>query len=665
MPTRRLLFLEFLPGALRRNEKSLFFPFLQGLARRQACATLWLRFGAAVREDRDCARGRSLFAEPSAADLRLLERRLRRWRATHVIASELLSPPVQALLARQRPAPKFLAMPMMMETACAVAPDSEMARHVAALGAAAQDPSLFVRCGWFLAWLDLAEPAWERRYLIGAAKPDYAAVLANPAARAAARGHRFFVSIISGGLCGNLRRVRGNPHFAGVDLSGMDGHRGCSFCRTAGTPSFVAPGADPLALIEQQLRGVLEGSGLSSGPRIFEFLDYRALRRFDEVFAVVLRLKVPPAIFLFNPRIDEVLAAQERIARTLPALARAGHEVRILSMGIENFSPPENARFNKGISPAQVDEFLALARRWEKAYPKLFRPFKGGSEKIELGFILFTPWTTLADLRCNLAGAAQRGFAERGYWLHSTLTIRAGLPIHALARRTGVLTERFPDRGLLYGLVQQEAELKTVVPWRFQDRKVADFYFLMVRLCAAAREGRRCAFFKGEAQYAAISRLGFSARRRGLTPLALALHLLDALEAAQPPYSREELLRQAIARAAPRPRLSPGALAVRRLVRLLRRSRLKAFSDIRFGPVREIVKPGLRCVRLALAVAGKRLVVDLMDASSPEPCFLRTRRFRVVPHRRTLLLAEQRRLGLLARLIDRGLDRVSAPAAAG
>ena len=159
------------------------------------------------------------------------------------------------------------------------------------------------RCGWFLDWLGVKAPSLSGRYLIEEAAPDYAAVLANKAAREA----KPQITIASGVLCANRRTVAGNPHFDGVDLDGLN-HRGCSFCPSATRRPLTAPRTRLLPLLERQFRAILKTAGRRGRNKDrYEFFDIRAFWKFDEVFAMILRLKVPPGVFLFNPRIDDVL----------------------------------------------------------------------------------------------------------------------------------------------------------------------------------------------------------------------------------------------------------------------------------------------------------------------------------------------------------------------
>ncbi|MDD5302398.1 MAG: hypothetical protein PHS14_04740 [Elusimicrobia bacterium] len=624
----RLMLVEFFRGALRRNERSMLFPFLKGLAGKRGFETLWLCYGGDIAHQDAAAEGRALFAAMPEEDLRSLSRRLKSFRPTHVVTSDALSPEARALLSSRAPGAKHLVMPLPGDL-----PDASPGEDWR--GEAA-------RCGWFLDWLGVKAPALAGRYLVEAAVPDYAAVLANKAAR----GAKPQITIAGGVLCANRRTVAKNPHFAGVDLGGLE-HRGCSFCPIASRLPITAPGTKILPLIETQFRRILKtaGRGGRSKDR-YEFFDVRAFFKFDALFAMIIRLKVPPAVFMFNPRLDDVLRLKGRIKKMLPALAAAGHEIRILSMGVENFSERENARFNKDITLAQVDEFLALMESWGGAYPGVFMPYRAGNPVVEIGLILFTPWTTLEDIRLNLTRAAERGFPGRGYWLYSILLLEPATPIFRLAKKEAdVLVDRFPDRGQVYGLFKNEGELEEVHPWRFKDAKAADFFAMHVRVCAADREGEDCAFFRGDEAYAGALRLYREANQGAeVTPLAIAFELLELLEAARPSYEREELLREAVRRAAARPApvagkaaagqsprkpLRPERAAIDETARLLRNGKSKDLGAITIESA-EPASPEEGAIRLNLLVDGRALSLALFAADHAGPAFIQSGPFKAI-----------------------------------
>jgi hypothetical protein len=683
----RLLLIEFFPGALRRNEKSMLFPFLQGLAREHGAETLWLCFGDTLAPAAEGYGGRMLRAELTEADRETLARHLDAFRPTHVVSSDLLGAPVLALLDGIEPRPEHLVMPTVSDVVFAAYAADGTARCRAHISGDPARDDYLGRCGWFLRWAGVPGDRLARRHLVTHARPDYSAVLANAAAAAS----RDPITIVSGGICGNLRRLARNPCFAGVDLGEVRGHRGCSFCMSATMPPYSPARIDPLPLWERQLRRIQETAGATGRSRgVFEFFDYRAFRRIDEVAALVLRLGLPPSVLLFNPRIDDVLAVRERLERALPELGRAGHELRILSMGVENFSPVENERLNKGITVEQVDELLALARRWETTHPGVFLPFKAGHDQIELGFILFTPWTTLADLRLNLEHATARGFCPTGYWLYSTLDIQEMEPMYRLAQQDGdLLVERFPDRAQVYGVFLNETEVGHLVPWRFRHSEVADCFALLVRVCAAEREGAASAFFRDDAEFAVVARAYHEARQRArITPLAVARALVAVAET-RGPGSRAALLAEALARVAPVPAsvptaaadlaapaaptapaapdaappgdaapppLSTMAVAVARSLERLKAG-ARPLADLDCGPVTELGHGGARRIRLTVAFGGDSVIVDLLQPGSAGPCFLALRHFRAIYHRDTPLVSahHRRRLVELLRLIDEGV----------
>ncbi len=676
----RLLLVEFFPGTLRRNEKGMLFPFVKGLAAELGFETRWLCFGGALAPAAEGYGGRMLRAELSEEDLATLEGELRSFRPSHAITTDLLCTEAEALLDALTPRPEHLVMPTVSDIVFGSPEASGLARAMALFSGDPARDDYLGRCGGFLRFLGVDAPALAGEYLVARADPDYSAVLAN----AEARVSQAPISIVSGSLCGNRSRLSKNPVFGQLDLGEFREHRGCAFCMSATIPPYTPADVDPLPLWERQLRRMLESAGGGGrDTRVYEFFDYRAFRVVDEVAGLVTRLGLPPSAFMFNPRIDEVLHARERMERALPMLAGAGHEVRILSMGVENFSEAENARLNKGITLAQVDELLALARGWEAAHPGVFLPFKAGYRNVELGFILYTPWTTLADLRLNLDCATERHFSEGGYWLYSTLDIQKMEPMYRLAQAAGdVLCDRFQDRGQVYGVFLNESEVGHLVPWRFRDAGVADFFAVVVRVCAAHREGRQSVFFRDDPEFAVIEQAYREANvRQPITPLAVARGLLEVIEAGPAPGPRTALLRVALDRIARRPEstaapveprsaanapaLAGGAVTrsstadvVARVVDGLAHAGPGAFSEMEFQPIAEIGPPEARRIRLAFSLAGRNLIVDLHDARSDGPCFLRTRRFRAVYHRDTPITSAHQRQSIarLLSLIERGLD---------
>ena len=86
----------------------------------------------------------------------------------------------------------------------------------------------------------------------------------------------------------------------------------------------------------------------------------------------------------------------------------------------------------------------------------------------EAGSILFTPWTTLADIALNLERGEKMGFPADGRWLVTLVLLYPGLAMTRMAELAGdILCERFEDPAPELSLViPLHPEL--VLPWRFR-----------------------------------------------------------------------------------------------------------------------------------------------------------------------------------------------------
>lgn len=223
-------------------------------------------------------------------------------------------------------------------------------------------------------------------------------------------------------------------------------------------------------------------------------------------------------------------------------------------MGIENFSPETMVLYNKDISVAQADELAALMNRWRQEWPGIFPPFQGARNWLML---LFTPWTTPAELRLNYAEAARRDFDGDQFWMCTSLLLRKGSAIAALAEAEGgVIIPEFEDRGLLFFPVCGMQAMWGALPWRFKDSRVADFFRILIRIYAALERPESRPLFDGDPEFDLYARIycdstgepGAPLSRPPWTLLDVARTLLDLVEAAPEPRSRAALLREAVAR---------------------------------------------------------------------------------------------------------------------
>jgi hypothetical protein len=94
--------------------------------------------------------------------------------------------------------------------------------------------------------------------------------------------------------------------------------------------------------------------------------------------------------------------------------------------------------------------------------------------------ILFTPWTSLADLRLNLSHIERCPLIHPATALRSRLQLFPDRPVTVLARRDGLVAPRrggrFYNSGCIVSADQNE------IPWRFRHPEVGVLWALALAL---------------------------------------------------------------------------------------------------------------------------------------------------------------------------------------
>jgi hypothetical protein len=316
-------------------------------------------------------------------------------------------------------------------------------------------------------WLpDLAAPVYRCRLL---GRPGAAAPL---------------TPLVGGAGCLYAASVAANPAYRGVDLSGTARDFGCAFC--PGPKSLrYAWRTPPLELARRQIRAVRAEPRTVWSRREFAVRSAALFHALPAFLRSLEREGFPPLALHFSCRADEVLARARDIAAALRVARRAGHSIHIFSMGAENLSPAENRRLNKGLGVPQLRRALELLRAWERRFPETFFFSRHGG----LGFILFTPWTTLADLRRNARAARELDLAEDAFFLTRRLMLLPGTPILRLARRDGLLRPKGAEARRVFAWLRKHCDPgcrrffeEKDIPWRFREPLVGAVCALTARL---------------------------------------------------------------------------------------------------------------------------------------------------------------------------------------
>ncbi len=340
--------------------------------------------------------------------------------------------------------------------------------------------------------------------------PNLRPIVVNPDALPAAR----VFSIDGNAGCPYQADARANPLYAGVAIPDGIG-RGCAFC-TTGNHYQARSQAEAIDAVFAQLAYVRR-----EAPALDRLVlrDQNPFGYLTELLARCAAEGVGDFTLLLQTRADWLLQGARRFGLALDAAARARIRVSPFLVGIESFSQPELDRFNKGVTVATNLALVAALRAWG-AHPAF------DLAQASLGYILFTPWTTMADLRRAYDGIAETRLDQlRGKLLHARVRLYPDTALYYLAERDGLVLPAAAPTALAgrYGYFPDR-------PWRFADDDVARF----AALAAAASDATD-----------------------GRDELRLFRGLLDAFAAAP---AAAVTLADVLARFAPAPLIAPSTL---------------------------------------------------------------------------------------------------------
>ena len=498
--TSRILLVEF--ATVDRFHCAMMFPYLQGAALNAGLEVRWIRFGVK-------AASRLKQAGPGAP---LPEEDLEALGA----AVEDFGP--SRILFGHQPAPKVIAAVRDSGTTvdCAfLADSSELSGDDACPGLGERS------C---LTWLGLDATGGP---LADRVDPNFGWIPGNELAQQA----RPLPFLLCGPECRYSRRVADNPAFDGVDLEGCVNTDGCAFCRTTRGGGRWA--SAPLDLARRNLEAVRDTHPPWPGRPRYRLTGEQLFAQVDKLAALVLELGLEPGDLLLDSRADRIEKFAPRLRQAAASLAGSGHTLQICLVGLENFSPPELRRMNKGLTAATLARAVDLLQQLEADHPESFglREYGGFST------ILYTPWTTLEDLALNLQMVALFELSPLcGKLLSSRLRLYNDLPLARLARRDGLLTEALTDPALD---TARRNFYPDELPWRFANPEVE----LVNRVTTRLEIDRA---LEEDELYARVGRW-FRSLPGGTSRVQAARHLVTVLRA-DPSISSVDALMEAASR---------------------------------------------------------------------------------------------------------------------
>ena len=435
----RLMLVELIPHEPERVNRSQAYPSLMGLGRKLGWKTRWVALG--VRYDP------TLRYALEPGDLALLLADARRLKPDVVVINERLRESQRAALAAAGAPARVVYCSLERAEDFADFAGFVRRRIQNTRSPLLDDPRL----------LDKIRPAFRRKDL------NRAPWLSRP-----------FIRVAAGVYCSYRTRAADNPFYRGLELPSP--FLSCAFCDSG---PAAKPRRSPLenapAFIARQVEAACRQRGGADEAISFELSGSESWRHLESLVATLTRRGVRGAELHFMPRIDELLAARGALERCLPRMADGGLVLRLYGMSVENFSPDENRRFNKGITAEQVHAAVAFMTAMKARWPGRFHPPPGG-----LSMILFTPWTSLDDLRVNVDNIERCPMIDRSFALSRRLQLFPGRPITALAERDGLIADKNDDHFYNAGCMTEADQ--DDLPWRFLHPQVAVLWRLARRL---------------------------------------------------------------------------------------------------------------------------------------------------------------------------------------
>lgn len=438
-----------------RNENAHYFPFYAAQARACGAKISWLAYGADYSVDPKLGYHIHL----PRKDRISLAGQVREYRPTHILSNERLSGAMLRALSRLAPDSRCVFMPDFMRDG---------------------------RAGDVFPFPWMSSPA-DGRFTLSSIRPEYTARIMNVSGRTI----KGFVNIIGSPHCSARLSFKNKPFLRGVDLTRFVRPVGCTFCVTEKRQqNTIASWLPPAQEALRQLRCFRASRGRRGCRGVdYNITDPHVFLQAGAFFDGLIKMDFPAGAFFFAPRMDDILRGWRTLNRILPLLAAKGHSIHILYTGIENFSPAEQSRFNKGITTAQSVECYFKIKRLKEKYPNQF--FLTG-----FGFILFSPWTTLDDVRRNLSVARRIGYPVCGYMLTSIVRMEPTTPMTLAAQRDGLLVRKPEDPGMDYNAWRTRSWNKDLFHFRFQDPRVRVLFRALVRAVAHLDSASFGSFFK-------------------------------------------------------------------------------------------------------------------------------------------------------------------------
>ncbi|MDD4530427.1 MAG: hypothetical protein PHO80_02665 [Candidatus Gracilibacteria bacterium] len=267
-------------------------------------------------------------------------------------------------------------------------------------------------------------------------------------------------------FCLYKSNIKNNKYFKNVSLPEDINTLGCSFCCDK---RYDNKSPEPLKksinLMSEQIRITK-----SKDKNICKFAvsDQGFLYYVDEFFDSILAKNIDNLEIFIQSRVDTININKDKIEKTLKKIIGKNIKIVFYLIGFENFVQETLDIFNKGVTTKNITDCIEFLDYLENNYKNNFLASTGSH-----GFILFTPRTTMEDLKTNLSYFEKYKFDRFCTNLHlKKLRLSQEMSLYHKAKKDGVLVQAKKEdyiHNIKYGY-------KEGLDWEFQDKKVKKVY---------------------------------------------------------------------------------------------------------------------------------------------------------------------------------------------
>ncbi len=232
-------------------------------------------------------------------------------------------------------------------------------------------------------------------------------------------------------MCYFQENLEENPYYDSLCLEERRKYRGCGYCSAPTGRAGMDAETQSIAFVYfmkyfQKHLPALTRVSLPSPEGFFDTLI--------DVAPHLTSGEFRPVGFQMQLRPDVIVNLQDKIRKILEVYSGSGMTLHLATVGFENFSKKELGILHRGYAPQALTQALEIIKSLIKDYPETL-----DMSRSIASFILFNPYTTIKDIKENLAMISEHDFSCFFDININKVRIYPGVGLYALVEHDGLL----------------------------------------------------------------------------------------------------------------------------------------------------------------------------------------------------------------------------------